>query len=111
MWLIGVIQYLLQKKKNFLEYANWFWNFDLKPDLVLIDGRFRVLCFLTSIKFAPIGTKIIFDDYTFRPFYHVVEEFLKISDTCGRQALFEVDEYSKKNIDDSVILEFKNVVG
>ena len=53
-----------EKKQNFIEYANWFWNFGLKPDLVLIDGRFRVLCFLTSINFAPIGTKIIFDDYT-----------------------------------------------
>ena len=100
-----------EKKKNFVEYANWFWDFGLKPDLVLIDGRFRILCFLTSIKFAPIGTKIIFDDYTNRPFYHVAEEFLKIKDTCGRQALFEVDEQSKELIDESVISEFKNIVG
>ena len=100
-----------EKKQNFVQYANWFWNFRLRPDLVVIDGRFRILCFLTSIKFAPIGTKIIFDDYTNRPFYHVAEEFLKIKDTCGRQALFEVDERSKKLIDESVISEFKNVVG
>ena len=100
-----------EKKQNFVQYANWFWNFGLKPDLVVIDGRFRILCFLTSIKFAPIGTKIIFDDYTNRPFYHVAEEFLKIKETCGRQALFEVDKRSKKIIDESVISEFKNVVG
>ena len=100
-----------EKKQNFVQYANWFWNFGLRPDLVVIDGRFRILCFLTSIKFASIGTKIIFDDYTNRPFYHVAEEFLKIKDTCGRQALFEVDERSKKLIDESVISEFKNVVG
>ena len=100
-----------EKKQNFVQYANWFWNFGLRPDLVVIDGRFRVLCFLTSIKYAPIGTKIIFDDYTNRPFYHVAEEFLKIKDSCGRQALFEVDERSKKLIDESVISEFKNVVG
>ena len=99
-----------EKKQNFIEYANWFWNFGLKPDLVLIDGRFRVLCFLTSINFAPIGTKIIFDDYTNRPFYHIAEEFLKIKDTRGRQALFVVDERSKKLIDENVILEFKNVI-
>ena len=100
-----------EKKQNFIKYANWFWNFGLKPDLVVIDGRFRILCFLTSIKFASIGTKIIFDDYTNRPFYHVAEEFLKIKDTCGRQALFEVDKRSKKLIDESVISEFKNVIG
>ena len=100
-----------EKKQNFVQYANWFWNFGLGPDLVVIDGRFRILCFLTSIKFAPTGTKIIFDDYTNRPFYHVAEDFLKIKDTCGRQALFEVDERSKKLIDESVISEFKNIVG
>ena len=100
-----------EKSHNFINYANWFWNFRLKPDLVLIDGRFRILCFLTSIKFASIGTKIIFDDYTNRPFYHVVERFLKIKSTCGRQALFEVDERSKKLVDENVISEFKNIIG
>jgi len=100
-----------EKKQNFVKYANWFWEFGLKPDLVVIDGRFRILCFLTSIKFASIGTQIIFDDYTNRPFYHVAEDFLKIKDTCGRQALFEVDKGSKKLVDESVISEFKNVIG
>ena len=100
-----------EKKKNFVKYANWFWEFGLKPDLVVIDGRFRILCFLTSIKFASIGTQIIFDDYTNRPFYHVAEDFLKINNTCGRQALFEVDKRSKKLVDESVISEFKNVIG
>ena len=100
-----------EKKQNFVKYANWFWEFGLKPDLVVIDGRFRILCFLTSIKFASIGTQIIFDDYTNRPFYHVAEDFLKIKDTCGRQALFEVDKRSKKLVDESVISEFKNVIG
>ena len=98
------------KKQNFVEYANWFWSFGLKPELVLIDGRFRILCFLTSIMFAPIGTKIIFDDYINRPFYHIAEDFLKIQDTCGRQALFEVDSSSKKLVDESVISEFKYVI-
>ena len=99
-----------EKKKNFIKYANWFWGFGLSPDLVLIDGRFRILCFLTSIKFAPIGTKIIFDDYTNRPFYHIAEEFLKIKAICGRQALFVVDKNSKKLVNKSVILEFKNII-
>ena len=100
-----------KKKINFVEYANWFWNLGLKPNLVLIDGRFRILCFLTSIKFGPIGTKIVFDDYINRPFYHVAEDFLKIKDVCGRQALFEIDRNSKKLVDESVISEFKNVIG
>jgi len=36
------------------------------------------------------GTKIIFDDYSNRPHYHVVEEIIKPIEACGRQVLFVV---------------------
>ena len=97
-------------RKNFPIYANWFWNKDEKPDLVLIDGRFRIFCFLTSILHANVGTKILFDDYINRPFYHVVEEFCSIVDTCGRQALFEVTAKSKDQVNEEVLSSFKNVI-
>ncbi|MDB4117198.1 hypothetical protein N9582_02885 [Amylibacter sp.] len=97
-------------RQNFKAYAELLWLNKKKPDLVLIDGRFRVFCFLTSIKLAPIGTKILFDDYTDRPFYHVVEEFSKKLDTCGRQALFEVDLISKQKVTDEIIFSFQNVI-
>ena len=99
-----------KNRENFSAYANWFWTLNIEPDLVVIDGRFRVLCFLTSIKFAPVGTIILFDDYANRPFYHVAEEFLTVGERCGRQALFEVDERAKKLVNDDVIAEFRNVV-
>jgi hypothetical protein len=38
------------------------------------------------------GTPILFDDYTNRPHYHLVEEFCPIEQTEGRQALFRVPE-------------------
>lgn len=47
------------------------------PDLILIDGRFRVSCFLASLAHAPVGTTILFDDYVGRKHYHVVERLLK----------------------------------
>ena len=65
-------------RQNFSFYANWFWNKNKRPDLVLVDGRFRIYCFLTTLKLAPEGTKILFDDYTTRPLYHVVEEFIPV---------------------------------
>jgi hypothetical protein len=76
--------------ENFNDYTDWIWMNDKKPNLVLVDGRFRVCCFLTSLIFAEKGTKIFFDDYTNRPHYHFVEKFIKPSETCGRQALFIV---------------------
>ena len=88
-----------EKSYNFINYFNWIWNQDILPDTVLIDGRFRVCCFLTSIKYANENTKIIFDDYNNRPYYHVVEKFVKKEQTCGRQALFIVKNKNDINID------------
>ena len=62
----------------------------VKPDLVLIDGRFRVACFLHSRLAAEAGTPSLFDDYTNRPQYHLVEEFCPNEQTEGREALFRL---------------------
>ncbi|MFN8341089.1 MAG: hypothetical protein U0V64_05415 [Cyclobacteriaceae bacterium] len=81
------------KRANFIEYAKVIWDDpSFNPDLVFIDGRFRVSCFLFSVMSAAPGTRIIFDDYIHRPYYHVVEEFLKPIEICGPQALFIVPE-------------------
>ena len=77
----------------FPDYGNLMWRQGVAdPDLVLVDGRFRVFCFLTSLRNARPGTHIFFDDYMNRPHYHVVEEFAERADSCGRQALFIVPE-------------------
>jgi hypothetical protein len=77
---------------NFPEYTDWIWEQKHKPDVVLIDGRFRVCCFLTSLLRAETGTKIIFDDYENRNHYHVVERFIKPVSLETRQALFIVGD-------------------
>ena len=99
------------KRSNFKNYAGHFWLINKSPDLVLIDGRFRIFCFLTSLKYAVPGTKILFDDYKDRSYYHVVEEFCTKVDTCGRQALFEVSATDKLKITDEILLTFQNVIG
>ena len=73
-------------------YPSTVWKQYLKeqdyPDLVLIDGRFRVACFLTTLIMAPSGTTILFDDYFDRPHYHVVENYLRPVSRAGRMAEF-----------------------
>ena len=88
-----------EKSYNFINYFNWIWKQNILPDTVLIDGRFRVSCFLTSIKYANENTKIIFDDYNDRPYYHIVEKFIKKEQTCGRQALFIIKNKNEINFD------------
>ena len=97
-------------RKNFTIYANWLWKQNKEPGLVLIDGRFRILCFLTTLRYSPIGTKIIFDDYKDRQLYHIVEEFSPVIDRCGRQALFESNTKAKDMITDEVLLSFQNII-
>jgi hypothetical protein len=62
----------------------------IKPDLVLVDGRFRVACFLATLLFAEAGCRVLFDDYFDRPYYHTVEKYASPSDTIGRLSLFTV---------------------
>jgi hypothetical protein len=44
------------------------------PDVVLVDGRYRVASCLASMLHARTGTPILFDDYLDRPHYNAVEE-------------------------------------
>ena len=75
---------------NFIDYTNWIWEQNISPDVILIDGRFRVCCFLTSLLRAKEGAYIFFDDYRDRGEYHIVEQFIRPTQTCGRQTMFLV---------------------
>lgn len=78
------------KTSSFSDYTDFLWRQIERPDIVLIDGRFRVCCFLTTLKFATEGTKIIFDDYVNRPKYHIVEKYIPRMREFGCQCLFIV---------------------
>ena len=76
------------KRLNFEEYCEVGFRNDYSPDVVLIDGRFRVAAFLTTLVRTAPGTTIVFDDYPGRPHYHVVEEFLSPEVISEDQAVF-----------------------
>ena len=100
------------RQKFFSDYTDFVWNQADKPTVVLVDGRFRVCCFLTSLKFAEEGTRILFDDYTNRPYYHFVEKYVRRVRECGRQCLFIVPPKSDIDIDELErdINAFRNVM-
>ena len=91
------------KSENFKKYFNALWEKDQKPDFVLIDGRFRVATFLSTLKFAKPGTYILFDDYVNREKYKIVENFEKPIETNNTQAIFKVsDKYNIQKIDEYI---------
>lgn len=65
---------------------------DLRPDFVLIDGRFRVACLLATMLATEPGTAVLMDDYTGRSHYHVVEALAGPPELVHRAALFVVPD-------------------
>ena len=82
-------------KKKGLRYAKA--PFELlggrSPDLILVDGRYRVACALeTAAHAARVGgsSKMLVDDYAGRPAYHILEKYLGLPARIGRAAMFVV---------------------
>ena len=71
---------------------------------MLIDGRFRVACALATIMNCKKSTKIMIHDYTFRQYYHILEEFLDIVETIDTLVVFKI----KNNVDMKKVEELYN---
>ena len=98
-----IAEYCFFFKKTFFENK-------LVPDLILIDGRFRVCVCLNIIRFL-IKSKIkkniliIIDDYQFRERYKILKKFLKITNE-GRLGVVKYNDYKKislKKIDEYLL--------
>lgn len=74
------------------EYSKAPWRYfrtiGQQPDLILVDGRFRVACVLESLlSLSPLSeTKILLDDYVGRAEYEVVEQYADV-ELVGRMAV------------------------
>ncbi len=62
----------------------------VQPDTVLIDGRFRLACFLTALANTMRPLTVLWDDYKDRPAYHSAEIFAKPVRIIGRMAVFHL---------------------
>jgi hypothetical protein len=95
----GMWGYPIIKRPEFLAQALWRryvmtpFSEPAFPDLVLVDGRFRVACAqATALEAKRRGAKatLLIDDYAGRPRYHSIEQFLGKPEMVGRLALFQV---------------------
>lgn len=93
-----------EQREKFINYAKKMFEDEMYPDLLLVDGRFRVLCFLYTFMVTKPGTKIIFDDFYTSERYRSVETVALPIERYGRQALFIVPQ----NIDKKKITELMN---
>jgi hypothetical protein len=59
------------------------------PDVVLIDGRFRLACALTVLFRISRPVVVLMDDYVDRPGYKKIETLTGVPDMAGRMAQFQ----------------------
>ncbi|MFC3616497.1 hypothetical protein ACFORG_22365 [Lutimaribacter marinistellae] len=78
------------------DYANYplgVWKASGRPhpDVVLVDGRFRVGCALATAFNITRPVTLLFDDYTRRKWMHEVESFIGTPLVVGRVGVFHVE--------------------
>ena len=86
-------------KNQGIEYATAFLPTQ-EIDLVLIDGRFRSLCFLKIISNQTKPLTILFDDYQNRPYYEMIEKYIKPVEFVGRMAIFVLEQRIQVAVED-----------
>jgi hypothetical protein len=68
-------------------YARQPWQEGYRPDLVMVDGRFRVSCIMQTLLHGAAGTKIVVHDFWKRPRYHTVLQFTEVIDQADSLAV------------------------
>jgi len=79
--------------KRFARYPLEVWDLPefTHPDVVLVDGRFRVGCALAAAYRITRPVALYFDDYVNRQQYHEVEDFLgQPAAIAGRMVRFDL---------------------
>lgn len=79
------------------------------PDLVLVDGRFRVACALKAMRAlqSEKGWLLLVDDYVNRPNYQILLEFGVLQGYVGRMAIFNGLLDSSKDKLDAAIKQYE----
>ena len=99
-------------KKRALTYSSKifkkFDNENTLPDLILVDGRYRVLCMLNIFIFLKKNdldkTCVVLDDYKSRSYYNIINQFFDVEiigrlGVCVIKKNISIDEDLIKKID------------
>ena len=86
---IGLNKFIFAKKMCVYSEPHWKARGEF-PDLILIDGRFRVSCALKNL--AALKNKefhLVVDDYAERPEYSVIAKYGNLRKVIGTTAFFD----------------------
>ncbi len=82
--------------RHWSSYATSVWDRPefAHPDVVLVDGRFRLACMLTTLLRITRPVLLLCDDYLTRPAYHRFEKLAGPPMLTGRMAAFSLTPQS-----------------
>ena len=82
----------------------WQTTDGLTPDLILVDGRYRVYCILKGLINLPDDADCTFvlDDFASRESYRIVERFTKNILQHGRSISFNAKDCQKNGIEEKL---------
>ncbi|MEM9783201.1 MAG: hypothetical protein AAF899_12075 [Pseudomonadota bacterium] len=83
------------RRTRYLQYLRYshlaWWQRPIgEPDLVLVDGRFRLACFLATLWHIRRPTRLLFDDYVRSVDYTRAEAYCTPTEVAGRMAVFDL---------------------
>lgn len=70
-------------------YVKAGWEGNFQPDLILVDGRFRVACSLEALLRQQNDFRLLIHDFPFRPQYHLLLDFFHIENAVDRLYLLK----------------------
>lgn len=76
-----------EEKDSWINYPNALMESPKEPDVVLVDGRFRVACALTALLNLKPDAIIMIHDFWTRPNYHVILPFVRILERSSDTAV------------------------
>ncbi len=99
----------LNKFRKYSDFPSEIGNKFPLPDLVLVDGRFRVACALKTLKALQDqkGWLLLVDDYVNRSKYHELPEFGVLQGYVGRMAVFSGLQGGAKDRLDAAIRRYE----
>lgn len=93
------------KKEKCTEYSSYFPT--VIPDLVLIDGRFRVACCLKLHSKLADSAIILFDDFLNRPQYHIILDYYSIIEKTEDNRMVALRRKSNTMVQSTVITAYE----
>jgi protein O-GlcNAc transferase len=95
------------KRDNWPAYSGGLDDLTWTPQVILVDGRFRVACSLKALRVMDDDTILLVHDYTKRFFYHIIEPWFRRIAEVGSMVAFRKAHHQSASELDALITSFE----